>query len=397
NLDALSNLNSAKPIISGTCDEIGAVINIEVTDSDEVTQTFTTDVLPDGTFAIELPADAAEGLLSVDVSVLDSAGNVASVSTTGLIDLTLPVLNLDALSNLNSATPTISGTCDEIGAVINIEVTDSDEVTQTFTTDVLPDGTFAIELPADGAEGLLSVDVSVLDSAGNVATVSTSGLIDLTIPLLSLDNIGLINDATPTISGTSDEIGGTVTLTAIDAEGDEQTLSTTVQSDGTFTTEIPLDVAEGLLDIEASVIDLAGNINTLIETGVGTIDTLAPNLSISHLPSLADPSIQGATDPEMAGRSIQVDVTADILGIETSLSISTNVLVDGSWSTGPIANLSLGPIGVSVSITDEAGNIATVSESSSVSTTDSAPLTDTTAGGDSLANVSITGNNLIDI
>ncbi|MBU2978477.1 Ig-like domain-containing protein, partial [Alteromonas sp. C1M14] len=145
-----------------------------------VTQTFTTDVLPDGTFSIELPADAAEGLLDVNVSVLDSAGNVASVSTSGLIDLTLPVLNVDALSNLNSATPIISGTCDEIGAVITIEVTDSDEVTQTFTTDVLPDGTFAIELPADAAEGLLDVNVSVLDSAGNLASVSTSGLIDLT-------------------------------------------------------------------------------------------------------------------------------------------------------------------------------------------------------------------------
>ncbi|MEG3768456.1 Ig-like domain-containing protein, partial [Alteromonas sp. 14N.309.X.WAT.G.H12] len=315
----------------------------------------------------------------------------------GLIDLTLPILNLDALSNLNSATPTISGTCDEIGAVISIEVTDSDSDTQIFTTTVQPDGSFTIDLPADAAEGLLNVDVSVLDSAGNLASVSTSGLIDLTIPLLSLDSIGLINDATPTISGSSDEIGGTVTIKATDSEGYEQELSTIVQADGNFSTDIPLDVAEGLLDIEASVIDLAGNINTLIESGAGTIDTIAPNLSISHLPSLLDTSIAGTTDPDMAGRSIQVDVTAKILGIETSLSISTNVLVDGSWSTGPIVNLSLGPISISVSITDDAGNIATISESSSVSTTEAAPLEDVSAGGDALVNVGITGHNLIDI
>ncbi|MEG3768947.1 RTX toxin, partial [Alteromonas sp. 14N.309.X.WAT.G.H12] len=124
------------------------VISIEVTDSDSDTQTFTTTVLPDGSFSVDLPAAASEGLLNVDVSVLDNAGNLASVSTSGLIDLTLPILNLDALSNLNSATPTISGTCDEIGAVISIEVTDSDSDTQSFTTTVLPDGSFSVDLPA---------------------------------------------------------------------------------------------------------------------------------------------------------------------------------------------------------------------------------------------------------
>ncbi|MBU2977211.1 Ig-like domain-containing protein, partial [Alteromonas sp. C1M14] len=260
NLDALSNLNSATPIISGTCDEIGASITIEVTDSDDVTQTFTTDVLPDGTFSIALPADAAEGLLDVNVSVLDSAGNVASVSTSGLIDLTLPVLNLDALSNLNSATPIISGTCDEIGASINIEVTDSDEVTQTFTTDVLPDGTFAIELPADAAEGLLDVNVSVLDSAGNVASVSTSGLIDLTLPVLNLDALSNLNSATPIISGTCDEIGASINIEVTDSDDVTQTFTTDVLPDGTFAIELPADAAEGLLDVNVSVLDSAGNV-----------------------------------------------------------------------------------------------------------------------------------------
>ena len=387
----LDQLNSATPTISGTSDEIGGTVNISLLDADGATQLLTAVVDEFGNFTVT-PATVPQGLLNIDATVLDSAGNLATVSTSGLIDLEIPTLTIN-LDQLNSATPTISGTSDEIGGTVNISVLDSLGVTQTLSALVGIDGNFSV-LAGSVPEGLLSVNASLLDTAGNVATVSTSGLIDLTIPVLSLDAIGLINDATPTLTGTTDEANATIDVVTTDALGNIQALSVLSDSAGDFTIEIPVAVAQGLLTIEASVADEAGNSGVGITTA--TIDTIAPNLEISSLPTLLSPVLTGFTDPSEAGRSIEVELTANLLGIETTLNISTTVLVDGSWSTGPIANLSVGPVSATVSITDAAGNLVSVSESSSASPS-SAPEETSTNSGDIVTANLLSGSTTLDI
>ncbi|MEP4889170.1 MAG: Ig-like domain-containing protein, partial [Aliiglaciecola sp.] len=363
-INPLSALNSANPIISGTCDEVGATISISLTDGDGDIQSFTTTVLANNTYSIAVPDAISEGLLNVEVSVLDDAGNLATASTSGLIDLTLPELAINPLSALNSANPVISGTCDEVGATVSISLTDGDGDIQSFTTTVLANNTYSIAVPDAISEGLLNVEVSVLDDAGNLATASTSGLIDLSIPTLDIAALGLINDATPTIFGTSDEIGGTVTITTTDFAGDEQTTSAIVDENGDFETDLLFDVSEGLLNIDLSIFDAANNEATASTTA--TIDTIAPNLEISSFPTILSPILTGTTDTDMSGRTLNIDLAVKVLGVDVILELSTTVLANGTWSTGPIANLSVGPVSADVYIEDEAGNLATVSGSSTV-------------------------------
>ena len=383
-LASIGDINNDTPVISGTCDEIGAIVSISVVDGDGTTHTVSATVQSDGTFSVTMPSALPEGLLTVNATVLDDAGNLATASTSGLIDLTLPTLSLASIGDINNDTPVISGTCDEIGATVNISVVDGDGTTHTVSATVQSDGTFSVTMPSALPEGLLTVNATVLDDAGNLATAGTSGLIDLTVPLFNLDSLGSINDTTPTISGTSDEIGATVSITTTDDDGSIQTFDTTVGSDGNFSIDIPLDVAEGVLNVSASVSDDAGNLSS--DSIIGLIDITAPSLALTALPTLLSPIVSGTTDTDMVGRTINVDVTADIGGINQTVSLSTTVLADGSWSTGPIASLGVGPVSVSVYIADEAGNIATVSQSGTVSLSSGgsgSPLLGTDSASDS--------------
>ncbi|MEQ5806817.1 Ig-like domain repeat protein, partial [Alteromonas sp. NFXS44] len=365
NINPITDLASDTPLISGTSDEIGGIVTIDITDGNGDIQSFNATVLGDGTWAANVPVAISEGLLDVNVSVLDAAGNVATVNTSGLIDLTLPVLNINPITDLTSSTPLISGTSDEIGALVSIAVTDGNGDTQSFNATVLGDGTWSATVPTAISEGLLDVNVSVLDDAGNLATVSTSGLIDLTLPILTVDAIGFTNDLTPTISGTSDEIGTTVTIETEDALGATQSLTTTVAGDGTYTLDIPVDVAEGILNVNVSVLDVAGNLSQVALSG--EVDVTPPSLDVTHVPTITEPFISGTADPELEGLAVNIDLTANILGIEQTVSVTATVAEDGTWTYGPFLDLGVGPLSLTASITDAAGNATSVNESGSLS------------------------------
>ena len=390
NVNAISDLASDTPLISGTSDEIGALVTIDITDGNGDTQSFNATVLGDGTWSANVPMAISEGLLDVNVSVLDAAGNVATVNTSGLIDLTLPILNINPIADLTSSTPLISGTADEIGALVSIAVTDGNGDTQSFNATVLGDGTWSATVPTAISEGLLDVNVSVLDDAGNLATVSTSGLIDLTLPILTVDAIGFTNDLTPTISGTSDEIGATVTIETEDALGATQSLTTTVAGDGSYTLDIPADVAEGILNVNVSVLDVAGNLSQVALSG--EVDVTPPSLNVTHVPTITEPFISGTADPELEGLAVNVDLTANILGIEQTVSVTATVAEDGTWTYGPFLDLGVGPLSLSASITDAAGNVTTVSEGGSLSLLEgflSGPSSDSGDLGDSGSLISL--------
>ncbi|MCE9936795.1 Ig-like domain-containing protein, partial [Aeromonas salmonicida] len=83
------------------------------------------------------------------------------------------------------------------------------------------------------------------------------------------------NDTTPTITGTTDATpGSTVTLVVTDANGNQQTLTATVQPDGTYSTDVISPLPEGGYDVTVSVTDSAGNTGTA--TDDGSVDSTAP-------------------------------------------------------------------------------------------------------------------------
>jgi Ca2+-binding RTX toxin-like protein len=167
--------NDTTPTIRGTSDEIGATVSVAVTDANGDEQTLTAEVQPDGTWSADVETELAEGEYKVEATVSDPAGNIANADTTGEIDLTPPTLAFDDLpTNTNDTTPDISGTSDEIGAVVTVEVTDADGVKQTVTGVVESDGSWTVELVRPLAVGDYTAEASVSDAVGNKATAQAT-------------------------------------------------------------------------------------------------------------------------------------------------------------------------------------------------------------------------------
>ncbi|WP_241006336.1 retention module-containing protein, partial [Aeromonas media] len=100
-------------------------------------------------------------------------------------------------------------------------------------------------------------------------------LLDLTAPTITVSAPDNINDSTPTLTGTTDAApGSTVTLVVTDANGNQQTLTTTVNPDGSFSVDVVTPLPDGGYDVTASVTDPAGNTGTASDDG--SVDTTAP-------------------------------------------------------------------------------------------------------------------------
>ncbi|MCQ8849646.1 Ig-like domain-containing protein [Alteromonas stellipolaris] len=367
-LDAQGTDNDTTPTLSGTTDAApGSTVTLTVTDSAGNVQTLTTTVQADGTFSVDVPVELAEGEYSVEASVTDAAGNNATDANTGEIDTTAPAISLDAQGTDNDTTPTLSGTTDAApGSTVTLTVTDSAGNVQTLTTTVQADGSFSVDVSAELAEGEYSVEATVTDAAGNTATDANTGEIDTTAPAIALDAQGTDNDTTPTLSGTTDAApGSTVTLTVTDSAGNVQTLTTTVQADGSFSVDVPLELAEGEYSVEAAVTDAAGN--TATDANTGEIDTTPPTITINAPGSDNDttPTLSGTTDAA-PGSTVTLTITDSAGNTQTVTAI---VQADGTYSADVPAELAEGEFTVNASVTDEAGNTASVEAQGAIDVT----------------------------
>ena len=367
-LDGIPLNNDSTPTLSGNTDATsGSTVTLTVTDSAGNVQTLTTTVQADGTFSVDVPDELAEGEYSVEATVTDAAGNTATDANTGEIDTTAPVISLDAQGTNNDTTPTLSGTTDAApGSTITLTVTDSAGNVQTLTTTVQADGTFSVDVPVELAEGEYSVEATVTDAAGNTATDANTGEIDTTAPDINLDPQGTDNDTTPSLSGTTDAApGSTVTLTVTDSAGNVQTLTTTVQADGTFSVDVPAELAEGEYSVEATVTDAAGN--TATDANTGEIDTTAPAISLDAQGTDNDttPTLSGTTDAA-PGSTVTLTVTDSAGNVQT---LTTTVQADGTFSVDVPDELAEGEYSVEASVTDAAGNSATDANTGEIDTT----------------------------
>ncbi|WP_367613866.1 BapA/Bap/LapF family large adhesin [Alteromonas sp. 07-89-2] len=368
NLDPVASGNDATPILSGTTDlPEGATITLVVTDAGGNVQNLTATVNADGTFSVEIPSALVDGDYDVTASASDAAGNSTTVTDSGNINASAPDITLDALGQTNDATPLISGTTNApVGATVTLTVTDSAGAVQTFTATVQGDGTFSASVPSDLAEGSYTVVAEVTDGAGNTGSDSeTGGVVDTTSPAIDVAEQGVGNDATPTISGTTDQpAGSTVSITVTDNAGNIQTLSATVQSDGSFSVDVPTTLAEGNYTVQATVVDEAGNTASDAETGL--IDTISPVITLDEPGTVSDstPTISGTVDLPQ-GSTVQITVV-DSAG--NTQVFSALVGAGGVFSADVPAAMAEGNFTVSANATDEANNSATDNEAGVVDT-----------------------------
>ncbi|WP_207907094.1 Ig-like domain-containing protein, partial [Cocleimonas flava] len=161
----------------------GDVLTVD-TDGDSLadhTIVLTTEQSSGGTVNVIVdPLDIpANGTFTIEAQITDESGNTGDSASVALnTDSVAPSLTITAPSNSSDATPGLTGSSDEIGAVVSITVRDSSGVIQTISATVLPNGSYSVEVPSSMANGDYTVNATVADAYGNSTSISASGSID---------------------------------------------------------------------------------------------------------------------------------------------------------------------------------------------------------------------------
>lgn len=343
---------------------------------------YTATVNADGTWKAALPTvdlqKLADGLLNVNVSVQDVAGNKDSVTVTPSVAInTLPTLVVNSIfgdGGLSIAdllkAQVITGTTNDSGIGSQVQVKLG---THTYTATVGADKTWSVSVPTGDLsqllDGNLTVDVSLTNPAGK--TVTGSGaltVISHNAPSISLTSLfgndGWLNIAesntaqtiTGKITGLADGAKVVVTIgnTIIDPS------KITVNANGTWTATVDSSILKGLTDgalkVKVDVTDKVGNTNSSV-VDVSSKQT-APTVSINPLSS-----ILGLLTLTISGKSTGVGTGGSIRISLANSAVYAVVTPDanGNWtaSLGSVLNL-----GVILSLTsilnidavDAAGN-----------------------------------------
>ncbi|MCH7378037.1 retention module-containing protein, partial [Aeromonas sp. MR19] len=190
------------------------------------------------------------------------------------------------------------------------------------TIDRIGDATIA----AAGFDTATQADTGVI---GDAFTGEEDQLIDLVPPVITVSAPDNTNDTTPTLTGTTDApAGSTVTLLVTDANGNQQTLTTTVNPDGTFSVDVTTPLADGSYTVTANVTDPAGN--TATATDDGSVDSTAPDLAIELDANITADDVINAAE---AGQ--QIPVSGTVSG-EFKAGDTVTLTVNGKPFTGPV-------------------------------------------------------------
>ena len=264
-----------------------------------------------------------------------------------------------------SGKDTITVNSDEAGDVV---VKVGNEVVGTGT--VAKDGSVTIELTRPLANGE-TVTAEVTDAAGNTGT--SAGLIaDKTPPALSLDPVGLTNDVTPEITGTT-EVGSTVNViitnaaNVVVAQGEA-----TVSADGSWSFVPATGLLEGEYNVTATATDAAGNKSAPATPVTISLDTTlsVPVITLQEDTAASNGS-STATDGITSNPQMNVVVDSD-----ATWSYSTNGGKDWITGTGSSFNLKDGNYAagsIIVKVVDEAGNIKENATTSAITVDTAAP------------------------
>ena len=397
-VDAPALTNDRTPTLTGASNLApGSTVTLTVTDALGAVQTFTTTVRADGTYSVDVPAPLAEGPYTAVANVSGPGGTSATANDNGVVDITPPVITVDAPALTNDSTPPLTGSTDlPAGSTITLTVTGANGVSQLFTTTVQAGGVFSVDVPAALVNGPFTVSARGTDAAGNTASASDNGVVDNVPPVITVDAPALTNDPTPPLTGTTDlPVGATITLTVTGANGAVQTFTTMVQAGGVFSVSVPAALVEGGFSVTASGTDAAGN--AAIASDSGVIDITPPTVTVDA-PALTNdttPPLTGTTNLP-AGSAVSITVTGANGAVQTFNAV---VQAGGTFSIDVPAALVQGNFSVTATATDAAGNSASASDTGLIDTTP--PLASITIdpvtadnivnAGEATGNITLTG------
>ncbi|SAF42035.1 type 1 secretion target domain-containng protein [Enterobacter cloacae] len=398
-------INAAELAVGQTIS--GKVVNAEAGNTVTVTiggNSYTATVQSDLTWSVNVPESVLTALgngdLTVSASVTNGVGNSGTGEREIVIDANLPGLRVDTVAGddvINSIEHTqnliITGTSDGLAAGAALTVTVNGK---TYPATVLADGTWSAAIPAADvgalAAGTVSVTVAGQSSAGNPVSISHDVTVDLASVAISIDAIAtddVINAAEKgadlVLSGTTSNVEENQTVT-ITFGGKSYTA--TVDADGKWTSTVPAADLAGLKDGDASVQVSVTNVNGNSASAGReySVDATAPSVTINTLANddilnaaevQADLTVSGTSTAE-AGQTVTVSLNGK--------DYTTTVSADGSWTlnvpAADLAGLTDGSVTVTASVSDNAGNPASVDHNLAVDITAPAVTINTVAGDD---------------
>ncbi|HFK7269416.1 TPA: Ig-like domain-containing protein [Enterobacter asburiae] len=385
----------------------GKVVNAEAGNTVTVTiggNSYTATVQSDLTWSVNVPESVLTALgngdLTVSASVTNGVGNSGTGERDIVIDANLPGLRVDTVAGddvINSIEHVqnliITGTSDGLAAGAALTVTVNGK---TYPATVLADGTWSAAIPAAEvgalAAGTVTVTVAGQSSAGNPVSISHDVTVDLTSVAISIDAVAtddVINAAEKgadlVLSGTTSNVEENQTVT-ITFGGKSYTA--TVDADGKWTATVPPADLAGLKDGDASVQVSVTNVNGNSASAGReySVDATAPSVTINTLATddilnaaeaQSDLTVSGTTTAE-AGQTVTVSLNGK--------DYTTTVSADGSWTlnvpAADLAGLTDGSVTVTASVSDKAGNPASVDHNLAVDITAPAVTINTVAGDD---------------
>ncbi|MEH3170864.1 Ig-like domain-containing protein [Enterobacter quasiroggenkampii] len=385
----------------------GKVVNAEAGNTVTVTiggNIYTATVQSDLTWSVNVPSDVLTALgngdLTVSASVTNGVGNSGSAERDITIDANLPGLRVDTVAGddvINSIEHgqnlIVTGSSDGLTAGTTLTVTVNGK---TYPATVLADGTWRAAIPAAdvGAlnAGTVTVTVAGQSSAGNPVSISHDVTVDLATVAISIDAIAaddVINAAEKgadlVLSGATSNVEENQTVT-ITFGGKSYTA--TVGADGKWTTTVPAADLAGLKDGDASVQVSVTNVNGNSASAGReySVDATAPSVTINTLATddilnaaeaKSDLTVSGTSTAE-AGQTVTVSLNGK--------DYTTTVSADGSWTLNvpavDVAALTDGSVTVTASVSDKAGNPASVDHNLTVDVTVPAVTINTIAGDD---------------
>lgn len=342
-----------------------------------------------GQWSVSLGAlNLADGVYSISVIAMDEQGNLGQpVTTTFSLDTLAPTVTLSAPTQgalLNDRTPNITGRVDDLGAMVTIVIKD-DQGATIESINASPDaqGDFSVDAMTL-ADGAYRAEVVAADAVGNVSALAGADFsVDATAPQVSFSaptSGQLLNDATPTISGSVDDAAATLTIVIKDTQSAiVQSVSASVNAQGGFSVDA-MTLADGEYRVEIAAVDAANNMS-LAGPRQFFIDATAPTLTVT-----------GPVDRSISNNDVPLVNGSVELGVALLLEVfdDTGALVydatpqinaSGGWSqlVDPLDN---GAHVIKVSATDAAGNVTIVTRNYTVDTV-SPSLTITTPASQS--------------
>ncbi|WP_417648101.1 Ig-like domain-containing protein [Enterobacter hormaechei] len=385
----------------------GTVANAEAGNTVTVTiggHSYTATVQNNLSWSVNVPSDVltalGNGSLSVTATVTNGHGNTGTGEREIAIDANLPGLRVntvagdDVINTIEHAQNLIvSGSSDGLapGTTLTVTVNGKD-----YAVTVLADGTWRAAIPSTDVsawpEGTVKISVTGDSAAGNPITISHDVTVDLATVAISINALAtddVINAAEKgadlVLSGatTNVEAGQTVTISL-----NGRIYTTTVDDSGNWTYTVPSADLAGLKDGDASVQVSVTNVNGNSASAGHeySVDATAPSVTINTIATddilnateaQSDLAISGTSTAE-AGQTLTVSLNGK--------DFTTTVSADGSWTlnvpAADLAGLTDGSVTVTASVSDKAGNPASVDHTLTVDVTVPGVTIHTVAGDD---------------